>query len=104
MAKLEFAELFTNRLILRKFELNDVTKVVELAGEFEIADTTIRIPHPYKEEEAKSWIKQHDDWFEKEQSINWAITFKENKNLIGAISLIERIPRCLHRGKIIFNL
>ena len=43
MAELKFTELITNRLLLRKFDLNDIAKVVELAGEFEIADTTLRI-------------------------------------------------------------
>ena len=89
MAKIKFPQLITNRLLLRKFLIIDSVIVAKLAGVFEIADTTIRIPYLYKEEEAKKWIKRHDDWFVNEQSINWAITLKENKNLIGAISLMN---------------
>lgn len=70
MAKIKFPQLITNRLLLRKFLITDSVIVAKLAGVFEIADTTIRIPYPYKEEEAKKWIKRHDDWFVNEQSIN----------------------------------
>ncbi len=89
MARLEFAELFTSRLALRRFELNDVAKVVELAGEFEIADTTLRIPHPYQEKDAKEWIEQQYTWLNQNQSVTWAITINESADLIGAIGLMN---------------
>jgi RimJ/RimL family protein N-acetyltransferase len=89
MAKLDFPQLNTNRLLLRKFILTDSKIVTKLAGAFEIADTTLRIPHPYKTKDAIDWIKKHDDWFDKDHTINWAITLKDNNNLIGAISLMN---------------
>lgn len=89
MAKLEFAELFTDRLVLRKFDLSDVSKVVELAGEYEIADTTLRIPHPYEKKDAKEWIEKQYTWLNQNLSVTWAITIKESGDLIGAIGLMN---------------
>ncbi len=37
----------TNRLLLRFFELSDAKMVQELAGNEEVARTTLVIPHPY---------------------------------------------------------
>lgn len=89
MSELNFAELKTERLILRKFDLNDIAKVTELASEFEIADTTLRIPHPYTEIHAKEWIEQQYTWLNQNLSLTWAITIKENGDLIGAIGLMN---------------
>ena len=89
MAELKFTELITNRLLLRKFDLNDIAKVVELAGEFEIADTTLRIPHPYYDKDAREWIQQQYTWLNQNLSVTWAITINDSGNLIGAIGLMN---------------
>jgi len=96
MAELKFTELFTDRLLLRKFKLSDVTKVVKLAGVFEIADTTLRIPHPYEEKDAKGWIEQQYTWLNQNLSVTWAITIKESGDLIGAIGLMNFQEIFLH--------
>ena len=47
----------TARLILRPFELSDAGVVRELAGHRKIAETTLRVPHPYEAGMAESWIE-----------------------------------------------
>ena len=44
-----FPILKTDRLALRAFKMADASAVQTLAGAFEIADTTLNIPHPYED-------------------------------------------------------
>lgn len=79
--------LFTNRLVLRPFTLDDATDVQRLAGAPEIANTTLLIPHPYPDGAAEEWINTHAAAFAENINANFAITSKETRELIGAISL-----------------
>lgn len=79
--------LTTERLILRLFTLKDCKTVQTLAGEKDIAKTTLTIPHPYKDGMAKQWITSHKKKFVKGELVCLAITEKDDKNVIGAISL-----------------
>jgi len=76
-----------DRLILRPFSLKDCPKIQELAGEKYVAETTLYIPHPYKDGEAERWINTHVKDFLSKGSITLAIIDKEDRKLIGAITL-----------------
>jgi ribosomal-protein-alanine N-acetyltransferase len=88
--------LKTERLNLRGFRLSDATRISRLAGEFEIADTTLRIPHPYQKKMAEKWVSEHRRKYEEGKSIHWAIILNENKKLIGSISLMHINRKHLH--------
>jgi hypothetical protein len=47
--------LETERLKLRPFSLADAADVQRLAGDRSIADTTLHVPHPYKDGDAEKW-------------------------------------------------
>lgn len=79
--------LKTKRLILRPFTLADAPQVQRLAGDKDIAATTLHIPHPYEDGMAEEWISKHPGEFEKGEQITFAITHREEKYLIGAIGL-----------------
>lgn len=81
--------LESERLIMRGFTLADAPAVKILAGEREIADTTLNIPHPYEEGVAEQWINGHEETFEKGHGVPFAITLKSDLTLIGAISLMS---------------
>jgi RimJ/RimL family protein N-acetyltransferase len=81
--------LETERLILRPFGPVDAAEVMRLAGDRAVADTTLNIPHPYKKGMAEEWISTHQECFEKDQGVAWAITRKSDSALVGAISLME---------------
>ena len=80
--------LETKRLILRPFAMSDAAAVQRLAGEWEIADTTLNIPHPYEDGMAEEWIATHEPRFEKGEICNFAITLRDSGDLIGAVGLV----------------
>jgi len=75
----------TARLRLRPFELSDAPAVERLASEWEVARTTLTIPHPYPSGEAEDWIRTVQACLEAERLYTFAITRSEE--LVGAISL-----------------
>jgi [ribosomal protein S5]-alanine N-acetyltransferase len=80
--------LYTQRLILRPFELSDSKRVQELAGDPKIAQTTLNIPHPYEDGMAEFWINTHKSNFEQGKLATFAMVTKEDNTLIGCIGLI----------------
>jgi RimJ/RimL family protein N-acetyltransferase len=83
--------LETERLLLRPFMAHDAADVQRLAGHRAIADTTLNIPHPYKDGVAEDWIATHASSFASGTFANFAITRRYGGDLIGAIGLaIER--------------
>lgn len=78
--------LKTERLLLRPFSMDDVPAVVDLAGQRQIAATTLLIPHPYSPSDAEKWIERHDAEFASGRNANFAITLRGS--LIGAISMV----------------
>ena len=79
--------LLTDRLLLRSFTLEDAVAVQRLAGERDIAAMLPNMPHPYEEGMAEKWIRSCYKQFEKDEALNFAITRKADKNLIGGIAL-----------------
>jgi ribosomal-protein-alanine N-acetyltransferase len=82
--------LKTERLLIRPFELADGPRVQLLAGDKDIASTTLNIPHPYEDGMAEEWISTHREGFEKGEFINFAIVLSSTNELIGAIGLTLR--------------
>ena len=84
--------LYTERLILRSFTLSDAPEVQRLAGDRDVASTTLVIPHPYEDGLAEAWIKKSAAKFESGTGLCFAITSKTEQTaqdlpLIGTISL-----------------
>ena len=77
----------TDRLLLRPFTMEDASTVKILAGEKDIASTTLNIPHPYEDGMAEEWIGTHQDRYEKGESVVLAIVLNDSSTLIGAIGL-----------------
>ena len=84
----ELPTLQTARLILRPFEMADVPRVVQLAGERDIASTTILIPHPYAPRDAERWLAGHQAAFDTGHSLDLAICTRDPADLVGAIGLV----------------
>ncbi len=58
-----------------------------LAGERAIADTTRNIPHPYADGMAEAWIESQKRGFAAGRLVNFAITLRRERTLIGSIGL-----------------
>ncbi|MFT5561664.1 MAG: RimJ/RimL family protein N-acetyltransferase [Candidatus Azotimanducaceae bacterium] len=89
--------LESERLILRAFAPADALDVQTLAGAFEIADTTMAIPHPYEDGMAESWISSREAAFIESEAVSFAIVMKPgtglaDEALVGAISLMNLEP------------
>ncbi|HVU12591.1 MAG TPA: GNAT family protein [Phototrophicaceae bacterium] len=76
--------LETERLLLRPLELRDAPTICDLAGDYDIAATTLNIPHPYPEGAAEELIQS---LIEKGESANLVlgIVRKADQQLLGMI-------------------
>src|SRR5262249_14456697 len=79
--------LETTRLILRPFTSADAPDVQRLAGDREIASTTLNVPHPYEDGMAEQWIGTHQAKYESGELVNFAIVRRADNTLMGAIGL-----------------
>ena len=75
--------LETKRLRLRKFTEDDIAELVPLIAAREVAATTLRIPHPYTEKEARDFLARTctDD------EVRFAITLRNEGRLCGGMGL-----------------
>src|SRR6185369_10191645 len=86
-AELAQPTLETARLRLRPLRLADAPDVQRLAGSWEIADTTLTIPHPYQDGMAEQWISGEASKWGTKESVVFAIELRESKQLCGTIGL-----------------
>lgn len=80
-------ELETARLLLRSFALGDVPAITRLAGAKEIAATTAQIPHPYSEEDARTFVAKAGEDYIAGRSTSFALAVRSTGELCGAIGL-----------------
>jgi [ribosomal protein S5]-alanine N-acetyltransferase len=80
-------ELRTARLLLRTFRPEDAAEIVRLAGTKEIAATTVRIPHPYAAEDARTFLAKAGEDFAAGRSVSFAISVLSSGELCGAVGL-----------------
>lgn len=95
--------LFTERLILRKFMISDTYDMYNnWAADKEVAKYTL-----WKVNESISETRSIlEDWcmrYDSSQYYHWAIVFKENKQVIGSIS-ISGINNCLKTCNVGYTL
>ncbi|MEM1175852.1 MAG: GNAT family N-acetyltransferase [Pseudomonadota bacterium] len=90
--------LTTPRLVLRPFRREDASRVKRLAGEREVADATSQIPHPYEDGMAEQWIATHDEAFAERKHATFALTLRDEGELVGACAL--SIDRQASRGEL----
>jgi len=73
--------------MLRPFSPADVPELTRLAGDRDVAGTTLLIPHPYLPRHAEEWISGHQASFEARTGLPLAVTPRDRFTLIGAVGL-----------------
>jgi RimJ/RimL family protein N-acetyltransferase len=79
--------LETRRLSLRRLTERDAAQLAMLAGQREIAHTTISIPHPYSERQALEWIQKMNGHASSPGDVVFAATLRDTSELIGTVGL-----------------
>jgi ribosomal-protein-alanine N-acetyltransferase len=87
--------LHTDRLLLRPNILADAPELARLAGEREVAATTLRIPHPYSVADAEAFIT---GWQDADERVGFAIVLRKDSVLIGGAGL--RLEKAHHHAEL----
>lgn len=90
--------LQTARLVLRPYSQADVADLVRLAGTREVAATTLRIPHPYREQDAVDFVAACRPDADAGQSVRFAITLRETGEFCGGVGM--RLELDHHRAEL----
>lgn len=80
-------EVATSRLRLRLLQFADAHRIMELAGDRKVYETTLSIPHPYNDGEAEKWIASSLLRFYLGKGVDLAITLVDSGTLVGVIGL-----------------
>ncbi|MEH7122460.1 GNAT family N-acetyltransferase [Bacillus sp. JJ1773] len=75
------------RIILRSLTLDDAEKIEEYASDYEIAKTTLYIPHPYPKGSARDFIAKVLKTEQEGEAVTFAIISKKDHSFIGLISI-----------------
>ena len=79
--------LTTDRLTLDRLTEADVPRLVELCSDWKIAETTLRIPHPYTEQDARGWLAFVNERIEQGLAYSYAVRLSGTGELIGNIRI-----------------
>lgn len=79
--------MITERLTLRQLELHDAEAIEVLAGDKDVADTTLNIPHPYPTGSATMFIKARHEASARGDGYSFAVTLTEGGAFLGVVGL-----------------
>jgi [ribosomal protein S5]-alanine N-acetyltransferase len=84
---MQFSPLQTDRLTLRPFELSDIPALLPLIGDRRVAATTLRIPHPYAESDARAFIAAAHDDLASGRELHVCLELREGHAVCGGAGL-----------------
>lgn len=77
----------TTRLRLGNLAASDIPRIIAFAGEKEIEEMTLNIPHPYHESDAIRWISMANEGLKNQNAYNFALRTKEDGLFIGGMGI-----------------
>jgi [ribosomal protein S5]-alanine N-acetyltransferase len=94
-----FPELYTQRLKLRKIQVEDIPSLVKYADNKKITDHILNMSYPYREPDAVFRISYVVQGFKNKTRYVFAITLKAQEEFIGEASLhLDGGPRSAQLG------
>lgn len=84
---IEFPILYSERLKLRKLQVEDVPSLVKYGNNHKISKYILNLPYPYQEHDAVFRISYVHQGFKAKTRYVFAIAFKQTDEFIGEISL-----------------
>lgn len=87
LAMTHFPQLYTERLILRKIQADDIPALVKYANNPQVSKYVLNIPYPYQEPDAVFRIGYVHQGFKANSRYVFSIVLKEDAGFIGEISL-----------------
>lgn len=91
-------ERVTERLTLRPLQPGDAEAIETLAGDFEVADTALNIPHPYPKGSAAGFIASREEHRVNGDGYAFAVTLTESGTFLGIVGL--GVDRNHNRGEL----
>ena len=82
-----FTPLQTDRLTLRPYSLSYIPALLPLIGAREVAATTLRIPHPYTDSDARNFIAGTQESLLGGSELRLGIVWRESGALCGGVGL-----------------
>lgn len=82
-----FPQILTERLWLRKLEIDDIPVLVRYANNKQISDHILNMPYPYQEPDGVFRISYVVQGFRNRSRFVFAIVLRETEELIGEVSL-----------------
>ncbi|BCB04219.1 GNAT family N-acetyltransferase [Bacillus sp. KH172YL63] len=82
--------IITERLYLRMFNESDACEVSRLCNNYNLYRSTLNLPYPYTEEDARYWIGGHEENFDQDRMYEFAVTDKESGKLYGAVGISNK--------------
>jgi [ribosomal protein S5]-alanine N-acetyltransferase len=77
------ATLETGRLLLRPYKDDDIAELVPLIGAREVAAMTLRIPHPFSEQNGREFLAR----IKSDDEVRKAVILRSDRRLIGGVGL-----------------
>ena len=84
---MQFTPIQTERLSLRPCTASDIPALVPLIGAREVAVTTLRIPHPYSEADARDFLQMAEDHLASGRGLQLGIFLRDTGALCGGSGL-----------------
>jgi len=84
---MQLTPLQTDRLTLRSFELSDIPALLPLIGDRRVAATTLRIPHPYTESDARHFIIAAQQDLATGRELHLCLELRESHAVCGGAGL-----------------
>jgi ribosomal-protein-alanine N-acetyltransferase len=77
----------TERLILRRLEKDDVPRIQQFAGAYEVAYGTLTMPHPYEDGLAEQFVERANEEWDQGYSYKFCVALKDDNLFMGVIGL-----------------